>query len=543
MTETHIDGALLRRMFITGAALLEKQKAAIDALNVFPVPDGDTGTNMSMTLSFAVKELRASTSANACDIAAAAAAGALRGARGNSGVILSQLFRGFARACKDAPILNLETFAKALGAGVDAAYKAVTKPKEGTLLTVARVVAESVTKAVEDGAHLTEILNLMVKSASDAVAKTPSQLPVLKEAGVVDAGGKGLFYIYIGFNMAFHGEAIPEDFTDEEASDAPLFDDSALFEENKDLDFAYCTELFIQRLKDNVDDSVTGAFREKMESIGDSVVAIFDDDLIKVHVHTNEPGTVLQAALELGELGTIKIDNMLEQQREMVARRKASEKEFGIVAVSAGEGFERVFKDLMVDEVISGGQTMNPSAEDIAEAIKKVHARTVYVFPNNKNIILAARQAREFSTKNVIVIPTRSLPEGVAGILAYHPDASREENELRMNQALKQVKSGSVTRAVRDTRFNGFFIKKDDFIGLLGDDIVCCGKECQGVAAELLDKMLGDDGELVTLFFGAEATEDQANELVHGVLEKRPECDCIVQSGGQPLYHYIFSVE
>lgn len=543
MTQTHIDGATLRRMMIAGAALLEKQKAQIDALNVFPVPDGDTGTNMSLTMASAVKELRQCEASDVSGVASAVSTGALRGARGNSGVILSQLLRGIARGLKDEQIVSLDTLAKALNAGVEAAYKAVTKPKEGTMLTVSRVVAQAVAGLAETGANLSDVLDAMVSSAEDAVAKTPGQLPVLKEAGVVDAGGKGLQLIYTGFRLAFHGESVPEELTTEDDTPKPLFEDNIAFGEQEELTFAYCTEFFVQQLKDGVDECAADAFKEKLEALGDCVVVILDEGLIKVHVHTNEPGAALQHALELGELYSVKIENMVQQQREMVEKRKASEKEFGIVAVCAGEGFERVFKDLMVDEVVPGGQTMNPSADDLARAIKRVHAHNVFVFPNNKNVVLAAVQAKELSSKNTIVIPSKSLPEGVAGALAFHPDASREENELRMNQALGKVKSGAVTTAIRESKFNGFDIKAGEFIGIMGDEIVSSGSELQSVSKQLLMKMISGDGELVTIFYGDGTTPGQADELINGIRESCSDCDFILQEGGQPIYPYIFSVE
>ena len=475
-------------MLLTGAACLEKNKQAIDAMNVFPVPDGDTGTNMSMTMQRAVAEIRQVKSDSVEELASALSMGALRGARGNSGVILSQIFRGFSRALKGKKNeLDARLLADALTMGTEAAYKAVMKPKEGTMLTVSRLMSDAVNKAAAKGADAYQIIDIMLQSGEAALKKTPDMLPVLKEAGVVDSGGMGLLTIYRGFKMALDGEELSENLGElpsleskDEVQDAPISDIN-------DIEFGYCTEFFIIHLEQGANAKQIEDFREKLMKIGDSVVVVNDEDIIKVHVHSNAPGKVLQLALDLGEIDRVKIENMREQNRELTAKLKASEKELGIVAVSVGDGIDEVFKSLGTDNLISGGQTMNPSIDTIAQAIKKVNARNVFVLPNNPNILLAAQQAAEISDKNVIVIPTRTIVQGVSAVIAFDPEADAETNRQNMTEAIAGVVSGSVTFAVRDTTYNGNVISANDIIGIIDGSIVCVDKTIPAVTEKLID--------------------------------------------------------
>lgn len=546
MIKRTIEGSLFREMLLTGAACLEKNKQAIDAMNVFPVPDGDTGTNMSMTMQRAVAEIKQVKSDSVEELASALSMGALRGARGNSGVILSQIFRGFARALKGKKdVLDARMLADALTMGTEAAYKAVMKPKEGTMLTVSRLMSDAVNKAAANGADAYQIVDIMLQSGEAALKKTPEMLPVLKEAGVVDSGGMGLLTIYRGFKMALNGEQLVGGSADiltleskDEVQDAPVTDIN-------DIEFGYCTEFFIIHLEEDTNAEKIEDFREKLMSIGDSVVVVNDEDIIKVHVHSNAPGKVLQHALQLGEIDRVKIENMREQNRELTAKLKASEKELGIVAVSVGDGIDEVFKSLGTDSLISGGQTMNPSIDTIEQAIKKVNARNVIVLPNNPNILLAAQQAAEISDKNVIVIPTRTIVQGVSAVIAFDPEADAETNRENMTEAIAGVVSGSVTFAVRDTTYNGNTISANDIIGIIDGSIVCVDKTVPAVTEKLVEIMLEKhDGEgVVTLYCGEGASEDEANALVDKLAEKHENSEFIVQHGGQPLYYYYVSVE
>ncbi|HWP21756.1 MAG TPA: DAK2 domain-containing protein, partial [Candidatus Cryosericum sp.] len=421
-----IGGAQLRDMIIAGAVLLEKNKAAIDALNVFPVPDGDTGTNMSMTMQSAVREIRAlPEDASATQVADALSMGALKGARGNSGVILSQLFRGFSRAFKGASVVDAELLAHALVMGSEAAYKAVMKPKEGTILTVSRVIAENVAERQQQGANIYRLMDVILAVGEKALADTPKQLPVLKEAGVVDSGGKGLLTIYRGFKLSLDGEEVES--YEELVPDKPAETRNEDSFSGENIVYGYCTEFFIIHLGPETNDAEIESFRNHLERLGDSVVVASDAGMIKVHVHSNSPGKVLQMALRMGELEHLKIENMREQNRQLMEERKRNEKEFGLLAVSSGEGIDELFRALAVDALISGGQTMNPSIDTIASAINKINARKIFVLPNNSNIILAAQQASELTEKTVVLIPTKTIPQGIAACMAYSKDASVEE--------------------------------------------------------------------------------------------------------------------
>lgn len=547
MENMTIGGAMLKEMFLTGAALLEKNRAYIDSLNVFPVPDGDTGTNMSMTMQSAVKEIQNCKGTNVSDIAAAASLGALKGARGNSGVILSQILRGFARALSGKEEMVPENFAAALTTGTEAAYKAVMKPKEGTMLTVARMMAEAVTKEANEGANLYKLIDVMIDEGERALLLTPELLPVLKEAGVVDSGGKGLVTILRGFKMVIDGEEVDEYVPAPQQNTAEITgnEEGADLEALDDIEFGYCTEFFIIHLDESFSEADLDKLREKLMKIGDSVVVAHDSDFIKIHVHSNCPGKILQLALRLGEIDRIKIENMREQNRELLANMKKNEKENALVAVSISDGIDEVYKAIGVNNLISGGQTMNPSIDSITKAIRRANARNVFVLPNNSNIIMAAQQAAAISDRNVIVIPSKTMMQGLSAALAYSDDVDVETNTERMTAAIKQVLSGSVTYAVRDTQFNGEKISQGDIIGLLDNVITKVGTSVDSVAVELLCSMIENKGDdcMATIFYGEGADEDSAQAVADAVNEKYPDAEITVQYGGQPLYYYYFSVE
>lgn len=548
MENMTIGGAMLKEMFLTGAALLEKNRAYIDSLNVFPVPDGDTGTNMSMTMQSAVKEIQNCKGTNVSDIAAAASLGALKGARGNSGVILSQILRGFARALSGKEEMAPENFAAALTTGTEAAYKAVMKPKEGTMLTVARMMAEAVTKEANEGANLYKLIDVMIDEGERALLLTPELLPVLKEAGVVDSGGKGLVTILRGFKMVIDGEEVDEYVLAPQMQDTAGItggEEGADLEALDDIEFGYCTEFFIIHLDESFSEADLDKLREKLMKIGDSVVVAHDSDFIKIHVHSNCPGKILQLALRLGEIDRIKIENMREQNRELLANMKKNEKENALVAVSISDGIDEVYKAIGVNNLISGGQTMNPSIDSITKAIRRANARNVFVLPNNSNIIMAAQQAAAISDRNVIVIPSKTMMQGLSAALAYSDDVDVETNTERMTAAIKQVLSGSVTYAVRDTQFNGEKISQGDIIGLLDNVITKVGTSVDSVAVELLCSMIENKGDdcMATIFYGEGADEDSAQAVADAVNEKYPDAEITVQYGGQPLYYYYFSVE
>ena len=547
MENMTIGGAMLKEMFLTGAALLEKNRAYIDSLNVFPVPDGDTGTNMSMTMQSAVKEIQNCKGTNVSDIAAAASLGALKGARGNSGVILSQILRGFARALSGKEEMAPENFAAALTTGTEAAYKAVMKPKEGTMLTVARMMAEAVTKEANEGANLYKLIDVMIDEGERALLLTPELLPVLKEAGVVDSGGKGLVTILRGFKMVIDGEDVDEYVPAPQQNTAEITgnEEGADLEALDDIEFGYCTEFFIIHLDESFSEADLDKLREKLMKIGDSVVVAHDSDFIKIHVHSNCPGKILQLALRLGEIDRIKIENMREQNRELLANMKKNEKENALVAVSISDGIDEVYKAIGVNNLISGGQTMNPSIDSITKAIRRANARNVFVLPNNSNIIMAAQQAAAISDRNVIVIPSKTMMQGLSAALAYSDDVDVETNTERMTAAIKQVLSGSVTYAVRDTQFNGEKISQGDIIGLLDNVITKVGTSVDSVAVELLCSMIENKGDdcMATIFYGEGADENSAQAVADAVNEKYPDAEITVQYGGQPLYYYYFSVE
>ena len=543
-----INSAEFRKMIISGARVLEINRAKVDSLNVFPVPDGDTGTNMSLTIQSAVKELGLCSSNRLPELCDAVAKGALKGARGNSGVILSQLFRGICSEIKKYDEITIKAFAKAMECGTQVAYSAVSKPKEGTMLTVARLMSEFAKQAAPKYKEFNAFLDAVIKKGEEALAKTPELLPVLKKAGVVDSGGMGLLCVYRGFLSVLNGEEV-----DESAVYEPETSDSEdAFGDNSDIvnldlgeiEFAYCTEFFIINLKKQTTLADIDKLKEKLMTIGDSVICIGDLELVKVHVHTNNPGLALSSAVELGELDRVKIENMLEQNRALRAKREAEKKEMGMLAICAGEGLSEIFKDLLVDRVIEGGQTMNPSASDIADAVQRINAEHVFVFPNNKNIILAAEQAKALVTNRTIhVIPTKNVPQGFAAALAFNPDSSSEENKTDMIHSMDNVKSGQVTYAVRSTSLNGFQLKEGDIIGLDDKKILSKGDTVDDTVLTLLEKLKDGTHEIITLYFGKDVAEEDAEALAAKVSERFPDCDVDYHYGGQPIYYYLVSLE
>ena len=532
-----INSTEFRKMILTGAKLLENNRSQVDALNVFPVPDGDTGTNMSLTMQSAVKELSSCAGNTFTEVCDTVSKGALRGARGNSGVILSQILKGICSVVRES--------GKELGTQV--AYKAVSVPKEGTILTVIRMMSEHASKIHSKKKNFEEFLADVIEAGDKALALTPELLPVLKKAGVVDSGGVGLMTIFRGFLAAITGEEVVADI-DLQAEGSPQDE----FGDNSDIinldlgeiQYAYCTEFFIINLKKSTTLADIDRLREKLMGLGDSVICIGDLDMVKVHVHTNTPGIALTHALQLGELDRPKIENMLEQNRQLRAKREAEKKEMGMLAVCAGEGLADIFKDLFVDRVIEGGQTMNPSAADIATAAQKINAEHIFIFPNNKNIILAAEQAKSLvENRTIHVIPTKNVPQGFAAALEFNPEASAEENKTNMIHALDNVKAGQVTRAVRDTSMNGFAIKEGDIIGLDNKKILAKSTSINETVIKLIAKMKEDFHQVITLYYGEEVTQEDAQALADEIAELYPDCDVDFHEGSQPVYYYILSLE
>lgn len=557
-----INGSMLRDMILTGAALLDKNKKSVDALNVFPVPDGDTGINMSLTIGSAAREVSGVSSESCSVVAQALAKGALMGARGNSGVILSQIFRGFQRAVDGNETIDAALFAQALRGGADTAYKAVMKPREGTILTVIRAMADEAQRQARAGVtDLPQMLDAVLVEGERILQKTPEMLPVLKEAGVVDAGGVGLMLVFTGFKRALDGEELDDAVYEFTAPAVQMIADVEEGEDSaKDIEFGYCTEFFVVRLHEDVNEESRDRLRDKLAAIGDSLIVVGDDTMIKVHVHTNQPGKALQLALRLGELSKIKIDNMREQHRSITMdeaqhaaissshtphaeQPQQPQKEFGMVAVAMGEGVAQIFRDLMVDEVVEGGQTMNPSIQDIADAAKRANAKKVFVFPNNTNIILAAQQAVELCDFELAVIPSKSIPQGVSAALAFHPDMAFDENVRRMNDAIGTVKTGQVTYAVRDSSFDGKEIHNGDIMGLAEGKIKVVGSAVDQVTLDLLAEMADDDSEILTLYYGSDVTAEDAEALGERIGQQYPDMELEIHSGGQPLYYYILSLE
>lgn len=539
-----INGAMLKSMILTAAKLLEVNRANIDALNVFPVPDGDTGTNMSLTIQSAVKELVVCRSNKVADISEAISKGALRGARGNSGVILSQVLRGMCNVLKKSEEIDTKVFVQALKTGAEIAYGAVSKPKEGTMLTVARMVAEHAQSVRGKHKDFETLLPEVIEAGNRAVELTPSLLPVLKKAGVVDAGGKGLMCLYEGMYKALMGESISEEsISSEIPSSSETLMEHADIMSLGEIEFAYCTEFFIINLKKKTTIADIERLRETLMSIGDSVIVIGDLEFVKVHVHTNQPGKALTEALQLGELDRLKIENMLEQNRALMKKYEAEKKDMGMMSISAGDGITSIFKDLMVDAVIEGGQSMNPSANDIANAVSRINADNVFVFPNNKNIILAAEQAKSLvENKKIHVIPTKNIPQGFAAALAFNPELSADENKTNMIHALDLVTVGQVTYAVRNTKLYGFDLKVGDIMGLDNKKILAKGNDVAQVTIDLIERLRSGE-EIITLYYGQDVKEEDAVKLQEILMEKYPECDVEIHYGGQPIYYYYIALE
>ena len=543
-----INSTEFRKMILVGAKQLEINRAKVDALNVFPVPDGDTGTNMSLTMQSCVKELTACQSSAFPEVCDSISKGALKGARGNSGVILSQILKGICSVIrKEEKEVDTKTFAKALESGTKVAYGAVSVPKEGTILTVIRMMSEYAGKAASKKKNFEEFFEDVIKEGDRALALTPELLPVLKKAGVVDSGGVGLMVIIKGFLAALTGEEVAESNYAEidESADADFGDNSAVLSMDiGDIQYAYCTEFFIINLKKSTTLSMIDRLREKLMAIGDSVICIGDLELVKVHVHTNQPGKALTYALELGELERPKIENMLEQNRQLKAKLEAEKKEMGMLAICTGAGLSEIFKDLSVDRIIEGGQTMNPSASDIASAAQKINAEHVFVFPNNKNITLAAEQAKNLvENKTLHVIPTKNVPQDFAAALEFNPEATAEENKTNMIHALDNVKVGQVTYAVRNTSLNGFSIKEGDIIGLDDKKILAKSQSLEDAVLKLIAKMKEDFHQVITLYYGEDVKEEEAEALCEQIAEKYPDCDVDFHNGGQSVYYYILSLE
>lgn len=540
-----IDGAMLRRMINFGTRYLEINKQMVDALNVFPVPDGDTGSNMFLTIASATREVALVTEDDLLDIAGALSKGALKGARGNSGVILSQILKGIYTVLKDNKPFTTKEFARALKSGTEVAYNAVTKPKEGTILTVIRVMAEHAEAVAPKMQDFVEFMRSVIAKGDQILSKTPEMLPVLKKAGVVDAGGKGLLCVFAGYLAALEGKEMPEYDADSANENVEMsFNDApADIHDLEDIQFGYCTEFFVVNLNPKATEADIDYFREKLLDLGDSVIVIGDLSLVKVHVHTNNPGKAIQYALKLGEVDKVKIENMRQQNRELMAQREAECKPLGMIAVCAGEGLTNIFKDILVDHVIEGGQTMNPSVEDILSAVNKVNAKEVFIFPNNKNIILSAEQAKELTEKPLHIIPTKDVVQGLSAVLAFNPEESVETNIEAMTEAYSMVKSAQITYAVRTTQLDGFEITEGDVIGIFNGKISGKGSSVEDVVKDVLDKMVDEDSAILTLYYGEGVDKAQCEALVDELQEKYPDLEVSFYEGGQPHYYYIMSVE
>lgn len=573
MAVNSIDAKMLAKMFLAGAQNLENKKEWINELNVFPVPDGDTGTNMTMTIMSAAKEvanLEAMGDLEMASLCKAISSGSLRGARGNSGVILSQLFRGFTKGIAGLSSLSVTELAAACEKAVETAYKAVMKPKEGTILTVAKGAANKAAELADEGMEDMELfIKTVIEHAEYVLSQTPEMLPVLKQAGVVDSGGQGLVEVLKGAFDAFLGKEIQVSI--QASGNKPLVNKEAA-QEDAEIKYGYCTE-FIIMLNKTFNIKMELDFKDFLESIGDSIVVVADDDIVKVHVHTNDPGLAIQRALKYGALSNMKIDNMrLEHQEKVIKMAEKEEnakaeniqenvlspqnvkedmkeekqprKPVGFIAVSVGDGINEILKGLGVDYIIEGGQTMNPSTEDILNAVDKLNADTIYVLPNNKNIILAANQARDLvEDKNIIVIPTKTVPQGITAVINYVPDMSDEENEQVMLQCIENVKTGQVTYAVRDTVIDNKTIRQNDFMGIGDAGILSVGTNMPQVTAEMVADMVDDNTELISIYYGSDVSEEEAEDLGAKIEALYPKCDVELQFGGQPIYYYIISAE
>ena len=560
MATKTINVDVLAKMFLAGAQNIEAKKDYINELNVFPVPDGDTGTNMSMTIMSAAKEVTALNKPAMKDLAKAISSGSLRGARGNSGVILSQLLRGFTKAIKEEKEIDVLALAAACQRARDTAYKAVMKPKEGTILTVASGIATKAAEMAEETDDLEVFIPAVIEHAQDVLNQTPEMLPVLKEAGVVDSGGQGLLEVIKGAYDAFLGKEI--DYSVIEPSTGVTVNKGNA-EDTTDIKFGYCTEFIILTEKEFTEDDER-EFKKFLSSIGDSIVCVADDDVVKIHVHTNDPGLAIQKALTYGQLSKMKIDNMREEHQEKLIRyaeklaeqqaneeaaheeKKPAEprKAMGFIAVSIGAGMNEIFKELGADYIIEGGQTMNPSTEDMLNAIDQVNADTVFILPNNKNIVLAANQAKSLvEEKEIIVIPTKTVPQGITAIINFMPDADAKTNEEAMLEEIKNVKTGQVTYAVRDTHIDDKEIHEGDIMGIGDSGILAVGKDLEETTKELIANLVDEDSELISIYYGEEVSEEDAEKFTEEITELYPDVDVDIQFGGQPIYYYVLAVE
>lgn len=560
MATKTINVDVLAKMFLAGAQNIEAKKDYINELNVFPVPDGDTGTNMSMTIMSAAKEVTALNKPAMKDLAKAISSGSLRGARGNSGVILSQLLRGFTKAIKEEKEIDVLALAAACQRARDTAYKAVMKPKEGTILTVASGIATKAAEMAEETDDLEVFIPAVIEHAQDVLNQTPEMLPVLKEAGVVDSGGQGLLEVIKGAYDAFLGKEI--DYSVIEPSTGVTVN-KVNAEDTADIKFGYCTEFIILTEKEFTEDNER-EFKKFLSSIGDSIVCVADDDVVKIHVHTNDPGLAIQKALTYGQLSKMKIDNMREEHQEKLIRdaeklaeqqaneeaaheekkRAEPRKAMGFIAVSIGAGMNEIFKELGADYIIEGGQTMNPSTEDMLNAIDRVNADTVFILPNNKNIVLAANQAKSLvEEKEIIVIPTKTVPQGITAIINFMPDADAKTNEEAMLEEIKNVKTGQVTYAVRDTHIDDKEIHEGDIMGIGDSGILAVGKDLEETTKELIANLVDEDSELISIYYGEEVSEEDAEKFTEEITELYPDVDVDIQFGGQPIYYYVLAVE
>ncbi len=548
-----IDARTFQNAFLAGASRLDANKEWINELNVFPVPDGDTGTNMTMTIMSAVHEVSEIDDPTMESLSKAISSGSLRGARGNSGVILSQLFRGFTREIKDKDYLTTAVLADAFTRASETAYKAIMKPKEGTILTVAKGMAEKAVQIAPDTDDIIEFLQEVINEGDIVLARTPELLPVLKQAGVVDSGGQGLMEVLKGILDGLTGKQIDIHVSDGQTSVCVESENI----DTADIKFGYCTE-FIIRTEKAFEDDQESEFKSYLASIGDCVLVISDEDVVKVHVHTNDPGLAIQKALTFGSLSSIKVDNMREQHTEKLfkdAEKLAAQqvdaptdtepkKPYGFICVASGEGFKEIFKELGMDHIIEGGQTMNPSTEDILNAVELVNAETIYVFPNNSNIVLAAEQAAGMvKDKQILVVPTGNIPQGITAIINFAPDLSPEENLKVMTEEMNHVKTGQITYSIRDTKFGDQEISQGDIMGINGNGIVSIGQDIEAVAFETVKEMLDDDSELITIYYGSDTEKEKAEELFRQVEDIAKDCEVELQDGGQPIYYYIISVE
>ena len=549
MNTNTVDARMLSRMFLSGAKNLEAKKEWINELNVFPVPDGDTGPNMTLTIMSAASEVSSLENPTMKTLAKAISSGSLRGARGNSGVILSQLLRGFTKVIEKSETADAVTFAKAFEKGVETAYKAVMKPKEGTILTVAKGAAVKALEIADDAENLESFFADVIAEAEAVLAKTPEMLPVLKEAGVVDSGGQGLLEVLKGAFDGFLGKEI--DLTFEKPTSGIAVKPVSAEESN--IKFGYCTE-FIIMLEKEFPAKEEKAFKEYLMSIGDSLVVVADDEIVKVHVHTNDPGQAIQRALTYGQLSNMKIDNMrlehhekvIKEAEKMAAQQAVLEpaKEVGFISVSVGQGMGDIFRELGADYLIEGGQTMNPSTEDVLQAISHVNAKNIFIFPNNKNIILAANQARDLTEdKNIIVIPTKTIPQGITALISYVPDKTVEQNTEEMMEAMGNVKTGQITYAVRDTRIDDKEIRQGDIMGIGDHGILAVGKEIEDTAVATVQEMTDEDSEIISIYYGADVSAEDAEQLAERLEDMYPDYDVELNEGGQPIYYYVVSVE